>query len=365
MEQVQVTVIGAGVIGLAIARELSYHYSDIVVLEKNDHFGGETSSRNSEVIHSGIYYPQGSLKARLCVEGARLLYDYCQTHKIPHQRLGKLIVATNDSEVGQIQELYRKGCGNGVTNLTIVEAKQILEWEPNVPGVLALWSPDTGIINSHALMDRYYHEANQAGVVFAFNTECKSITRRAQGYEIIAGDDAYQFQSRIVINSAGLHSDHIAQLAGMDVDALSYRLNYCKGDYFSYSGKSPVHRLIYPVPHENLTGLGVHATLNLGGQLRFGPDTEYVDHLDYTVDARKKAAFYKSACKIITGLDESRLTPDMAGIRPKLKGPGVRDFIIRNESANGLPNFINLIGIESPGLTASLAIARHVREIVM
>ena len=364
MEKTQVTIIGAGVIGLAIARELSSQFSDIIVLEKNDHFGRETSSRNSEVIHSGIYYPKDSLKARLCVEGARLLYDYCHSRNIPHQKLGKLIVATTAAEIGQVQALYEKGCRNGVEHLAIVDAKQIQAWEPRVPGLKALWSPNTGILNSHALMDSYYREATKAGVMFAFNSEAKRITRHGNDYEIVAGDDEYHFLSRIVINAAGLHSDHVAALAGLDVDALGYRLHYCKGDYFSYTGASPVRRLIYPVPHENLTGLGVHATLDLGGRLRFGPDTEYVDRLEYTVDERKKAVFYKSACKIITGLEESRFTPDMAGIRPKLKGEGVMDFIIRHETANGLPNFINLIGMESPGLTASLAVARHVRSLL-
>lgn len=364
MEQVQVTIIGAGVIGLAIARELSAHFSDIIVLEKNDHFGRETSSRNSEVIHSGIYYPKGSLKARLCVEGARMLYDYCQSRDIPHNRIGKLIVATHEAEVAQVHSLYDKGRNNHVANLSIVDARQVHEWEPHVHAVSALWSPDTGIINSHAFMESTYREASKAGVLFAFNSEAKSIISRDNGYEISSGNDDYRFFSRIVINSAGLHSDHVAQLAGLDIDALGYRLHYCKGNYFGYSGKSPVNRLIYPVPHENLTGLGVHATLNLGGQLRFGPDTEFVDRLEYTVDDGKRDTFYKSACKIIEGLDESRLVPDMAGIRPKLRGPGVADFIIREESANGLPGFINLIGMESPGLTASLAIARHVRAMV-
>lgn len=364
MEKVQVTIIGAGVIGLALARELADHYADIIVLEKNDHFGRETSSRNSEVIHSGIYYPKDSLKARLCIEGARLLYDYCQAKNIPHQRPGKLIVAASEDEVGQVLALYDKGIANGVADLSIVDADRIQEWEPHVPGIAALWAPNTGIINSHALMDRYYREATEAGVLFAFNSEVRSIQRRVTDYEIMAGDDDYRFLSRIVINSAGLYSDHVAALTGLDIDALGYRLQYCKGDYFSYSGRSPVQRLIYPVPHDNLTGLGVHATLNLGGQLRFGPDTEFVDRLDYTVDERKKDSFYRAACKIIAGLDPSRMMPDMAGIRPKLKGPGVRDFIIRNEAANGLPDFINLIGMESPGLTASQAIARHVRELI-
>jgi len=364
MDKVQVTIVGAGVIGLALAKELSAHYGDIIVLEKNAHFGRETSSRNSEVIHSGIYYPKDSLKARLCVEGAGLLYDYCQSNNIPHQRLGKLIVATTGDEVGQVRALYEKGNANGVNDLSIVDARQIQEWEPHVPGIMALWSANTGIVNSHRLMERYYREATEAGALFAFNSEAKCITRHGNDYEIVSGEDEYRFLSRIVINAAGLYSDHVAALVGLDVDALGYRLQYCKGDYFSYSGNSPVRRLIYPVPHENLTGLGVHATLNLGGQLRFGPDTEFVDRLDYTVDERKKEAFFKSACKIITGLESSRFMPDMAGIRPKLKGPGVRDFIIRNETANGLPNFINLIGMESPGLTASLAIARYVKTLI-
>ncbi len=364
METVDVTIIGAGVIGLAIARELSSHYTDIVVLEKNDRFGRETSSRNSEVIHSGIYYPEGSLKARLCVEGAALLYDYCLARDIPHSRIGKLIVATSEHEVVKLHTLYAKGRANGVRHLALVDAAQIQEWEPGVPAIKALWSPDTGIINSHVLMENYYHEASQSGVLFAFNSEVKAITCHDLGYEIVSGEDDYTFQSRIVINAAGLHSDHIAQLAGLDVDALGYRLHYCKGDYFSYSGISPVHRLIYPVPHEDLTGLGVHATLDLGGRLRFGPDTEFVDRLDYTIDDRKRETFFTSACKIIRGLDASRFSPDMAGIRPKLKKPGVADFIIQQETGNGLPNFINLIGMESPGLTASMAIARHVREIL-
>ncbi|MEI6168810.1 MAG: NAD(P)/FAD-dependent oxidoreductase [bacterium] len=364
MDKTEVTIIGAGVIGLAIARELSSQFSDIIVLEKNDHFGRETSSRNSEVIHSGIYYPKDSLKARLCVEGAALLYDYCQAHAIPHQKLGKLIVATTEQEVGQVQALYQKGRDNGVEHLSIIDAKQIQAWEPRVPGIKALWAPNTGILNSHALMDSYYREATKAGVLFAFKSEAKHITRHGNDYEIVAGDDEYRFQSRIVINAAGLHSDHVAGLTRLDVDALGYRLHYCKGDYFYYTGAAPIHRLIYPVPHKDLTGLGVHATLDLGGRMRFGPDTEYVDRLDYTVDERKQGAFYQSACKIITGLEESRLMPDMAGIRPKLKGSGVMDFIIRHEAANGLPNFINLIGMESPGLTASLAIARHVRRLL-
>ena len=364
MEQVQVTIIGAGVIGLAIARELSSRFSDIIVLEKNDHFGRETSSRNSEVIHSGIYYPKGSLKARLCVEGAALLYDYCRAREIPHQRLGKLIVATNESEVPQVHALLEKGRQNGVADLTLVDARQIHDWEPHVRGVAGLWAPNTGILNSHALMDSFYREASKAGVLFAFNSEARSITPCAGGYEICSGPDEYRFQSWRVINAAGLQCDQVAQMAGLDIDTLGYRLHYCKGDYFGYAGNSPVGRLVYPVPHEHLTGLGVHATLNLGGQLRFGPDTEFVDRLEYTVDAGKRDAFFRSACKIIDGLDEVRLMPDMAGIRPKLKGPGVRDFIIQEESANGLPGLINLIGMESPGLTSCLAIARHLRQMI-
>lgn len=366
MDKVNITIIGAGVIGLAIAAELSQEYDEIVMLEKHDKFGQETSSRNSEVIHSGIYYPSDSLKARLCVEGAELLYAYCERHSIPHSRLGKLIVAVNEDEERQLIELYNTGIQNGLKKLTFIDKNKIAEVEPNINAISALYSPNTGIIDSHSLMESLYKTATASGVLFSFGSDVNLIKKKKAGYLIGIKNDDYKFISKVVINSAGLYSDHIAELAGIDVDSAGYRLKYCKGSYFSYAKKSPVKMLIYPVPLEELVGLGVHATLDLGGRLRFGPDTEYIDAIDYKVDVDKRDIFYKGASKIINGLEREAFVPDMAGIRPKLSGKNekARDFVIKDEAEKGLQGLINLIGIESPGLTACLAIANLVAAMV-
>ncbi|MBF0608896.1 MAG: NAD(P)/FAD-dependent oxidoreductase [Candidatus Magnetobacterium sp. LHC-1] len=362
MDRVNVTIIGAGVIGLAIAAELSGEFDDILVIERNDDFGREISSRNSEVIHSGIYYPTGSLKGTLCVEGADLLYRYCRQHSIAHRRIGKLIVATDESEISPLEELYRRGRDNGVSDLTILDADEVARMEANVNAVRALFSPNTGIIDSHGLMKRLWTVAQGQGVTFSFNEEVVSIQRQTDGYVVGIRSEGYRFLSGVVINAAGLCSDQIADMVGIAVDPAEYRLHYCKGSYFSYARRSPVERLIYPVPEKNLKGLGVHATLDMAGRLRFGPDTEYVDDIDYTVDASKKYRFYEGACKIIRGIDKDALVADMAGVRPKIKGEGVKDFLIHHETNRGLEGFINLVGIESPGLTACLAIASRVRK---
>lgn len=364
MDKVNITIIGAGVVGLAIAAELSKQYDEIVVLEKHDKFGQETSSRNSEVIHSGIYYPTGSLKAKLCVEGAEMLYAYCERNSVPYSRLGKLIVAINEEEKRHLAELYNTGIQNGVKNLIFIDKNEIAKIEPNVNAISALYSPNTGIIDSHSLMESFYRTASAADVMFSFGSEVSLIEENENGYMIGIKNDEYKFISRIVINSAGLYSDYIAGLAGIDVDRAGYRLKYYKGSYFSYAKKSPVKMLIYPVPHKDLTGLGTHATLDLGGRLRFGPDVEYVDTLDYKVDVTKRDVFYAGANKIIKYLDKESFVPDMCGIRPKIKGDGIKDFVIKHEIDKGLEGFINLVGIESPGLTACLSIARHVGKIV-
>ncbi len=364
MDEVKITIIGAGVVGLAIAAELSQKYDDIVVLEKHEKFGQETSSRHSEVIHSGIYYPPNSLKAELCVKGAKLLYEYCEKHSIPHSRLGKLIVASNESEVTDLQEIYNTGIQNGVKELTLIKKDEINKMEPNVNAVAALYSLNTGIIDSHSLMSHLHGVANSSGVMFSFNTEVDSIQKQKNGYVIGIKNDSYKFVSSIIINSAGLSADYIAAMAGIDIDKAGYRLSHCKGSYFSYSRKSPVKMLVYPVPHKDLSGLGIHATLDLSGRLRFGPDTEYVDAIDYKVDAGKRDIFYESAKKYIKGLDKESLNPDMAGIRPKIKGEGIKDFVIKHEIDRGMEGFINLTGIESPGLTASLSIAKYVKNII-
>jgi L-2-hydroxyglutarate oxidase LhgO len=366
METVRITIIGAGVVGLAIAAGLSKKHDNIILLERHEKFGRETSSRNSEVIHSGIYYPTDSLKAKLCIEGRALIYKYCEKNSVPCLKTGKLITASEQSQIAKLEELIKQGTQNGVDNLRILGKDEIHKIEPEVNAVAALHSPDTGIVDSHSLMRDLFKEAESSGVTFSFGTEINQIDMDKEGYILGIKDDDYKFRSRVVINSAGLSSGYIAGLAGLDVDAAGYRLKYCKGSYFSYAKKSPVNMLVYPVPHKDLTGLGVHATLDMGKRLRFGPDTEYVDSLDYTVDAGKRDVFYENASGIIKGLDKESFVPDMAGIRPKLQGPGekTKDFVIAEETAKGFPGLINLIGIESPGLTASLSIAEMVGDIV-
>ncbi len=366
MDEVDVTIIGAGVVGLAVAAELSHLRRTIVVLEKAETYGQETSSRNSGVIHSGIYYPTGSLKARLCIEGAGLLYDICRTGRVPHLRTGKLIVAADQSELAGLEALFETGTRNGLRNMSIIGKDEIRKIEPAVIARAGIHLSDTGIIDAHALMKRFYQEAAANQVLFAFNSSVDRLEKERDAFSIRVRQEQYRFSSRVVINCAGLASDRIAAMAGLDVDKLGYRLRYCKGSYFSYAKPSPVRMLVYPLPHDALTGLGVHATLDLGGRLRFGPDAEYINAVSYSVDAARRDLFFESAKRIIWGLEKTAFLPDMAGIRPKLQGPGepVRDFIIANETVNGLPGLINLIGIESPGLTAAPAIARLVSGIV-
>lgn len=364
MDEVNITIIGAGVVGLAIASELSQKFENIVVLEKHNTFGQETSSRNSEVIHSGIYYPEGSLKAILCVEGARQLYKICKQYSIPHRRLGKLIVAAEQTDIKTLEELLNKGLKNNVKNLSIIDRSDINKIERNTTAIAALYSPNTGIIDSHSLMKHFFNVAKDKRVLFAFNVEVNRLNKEKDGFVVCVKQDDYQFKSKMVINCAGLSSDCIAELLGIDIQKSGYKLKYCKGSYFAYDKKSPIKMLVYPVPRDDLTGLGIHATLDLGGRLRFGPDVEYVDFEDYKVDACKKELFYNSAVKIIKNLDREAFIPDMAGIRPKIRGDGIKDFVIKHEIGKDLVGFINLIGIESPGLTASPAIAKMVTNIV-
>jgi len=353
-------------IGLAIAAELSAQYRDIVVLEKHESYGRETSSRNSEVIHSGIYYPEGSLKSLLCREGAEHLYNLCGTFGIPHKKPGKVIIATAPEELATLEEVFRKGMANQVPDLVMLDGNDLRRLEPHTNGIAAVYSPRTGIVDSHALMTHLYNTARDRGATFAFNSELDWLSRASDHFVVGVKEGQYRFRSRIVINAAGLRSDHVAGLAGLNADKLGYRIRFCKGSYFCYQKPSPVNMLVYPVPHEELVGLGVHATLDMGMRLRFGPDVEYVSDLDYRVVEEKQDIFFAGAAKIIPGLDRDAFSPDMAGIRPKLQGPGekTRDFVISEESGNGMPGLVNLIGIESPGLTASLAIAKKVAEMV-
>lgn len=361
MEKTGITIIGAGVVGLAIAAELSKKYKDIVLLEKESFFGQGISSRNSEIIHAGIYYPEDSLKAKLCVEGNKLLYQFCLDNNIPHKQLGKLIVAEDDNEVEQLQELKKKAVRNGVNDLSWLDERQIKEIEPAVRACAALFSPSTGIIDTHSLMKCLEQKAKQQEVLISYRSEVTNIRRVDGGYEVeINSED--KIVTQILINSAGLFSDKLAAMAGLDIDKLKYRLHYCKGEYFSYRKPSFLKHLVYPVPEVDIKSLGIHSVIDLAGGLKFGPSAEYVDELDYQVDPSNAVQFHAAISRMFPQVRREDLHPDQAGIRPKLQGSGegFRDFVIKEESNNGYSGLINLIGIESPGLTACLAIARHV-----
>ncbi|MBD3246219.1 MAG: FAD-dependent oxidoreductase [Candidatus Omnitrophica bacterium] len=363
MDEVQVTIIGAGVVGLAVARALAAARCEAVVLERHGSFGQETSSRNSEVVHAGIYYPPGSRKARFCVQGARMLYEYCARRAIACVPVGKLIVACG-RELNDLYETFETAKANGAQHMRLLEKKEISTLEPSLHGDAAIFSPRTGIVDSHSLMKAFFAEAKENGVLFSFGTEVNRIEKTSRGFLIGFADDSYCFRSRVVVNSGGLFAEQNSRVAGIDTAAYGYDLRYSKGSYFSYSGVSPVSRLVYPVPSRDLEGLGIHATVNLAGALRFGPDTEEVKEIDYDVSCRKRELFYDRSRKMIRGLDIEKFHPDTAGIRPKRKGKGFQDFVIQEESAKQLDGLITLLGIESPGLTASLAIGERVRHMV-
>ncbi len=370
MYQADITIIGAGVVGLAIAAHVASEDREVYVLEKNETFGLEASSRQSGVIHSGIYYPEGSLKAKMCIAGNTILYELCERYGIGHRRVGKLIVATSDGEAGELPILLERGRNNGVKGLRILSKREMKELEPDVEGVAAILSPSTGIIDSYALMQYFIAKAQGRGVQIAYQTKVVGIEKAAGGYRVTVedGGGGFSFTTRIVINCAGLYCDKVAELAGIDTVEAGYSLHYCKGEYFSVgSGKSRlVKRLIYPVPPAKVTGVGIHVTFDLEGRMRLGPSIEYVDSIDYAVDSRHKQLFYDSVRRFLPSIEYDDLEPEMAGIRPKLQRPGedIKDFVIRDESDKGLPGFINLIGIESPGLTAAPAIAGYVCNLV-
>ncbi len=354
-----ITIIGAGVIGLAIAAELADHKLNIYILEKNETHGMEISSRNSEVVHAGIYYPSGSLKASLCVEGREKLYETCLKNNIPHHKIGKLIIATAEKELATIERLREAAKQNGVP-VSLLGRQQIRKMEPNIKAMGALHSPETGIISAHALMDYYLRTARMKGAEIVYGTNVTGIERISKGYKIATVNregDRFEFDTERAVNAAGLNADRIAAMIGKD-----YQLHYCKGDYFSIVNvkKSTVQRLIYPVPEENHVGLGVHLTVDLTGRMKLGPDATYIDRTEnYQVDTAKREKFYESAVRFLPFIRKEDIAPDMSGIRPKLQGPGerFRDFVIRED----LPGFVNLVGIESPGLTAAPAIAAYVK----
>lgn len=367
----KICIIGAGVVGLAMAAKLSGEYENVIVVEKHKKFGQETSSRNSEVIHSGVYYPKDSLKAKLCVAGREMLYQYCEAHEIAHNRCGKLIVATDANEAKMLKAILWQSKINGVHDGRIITKEEIIKLEPNVNAFEAIHFPSTGIIDSHGLMKQLETESLINGAQIAYGNEVVKIEKIRGSYSLTVSEDQesdFEFTSEVVINASGLDAFAVSSMIGLDRE--QYRIYFWKGEYFAIgNGKNKlINALIYPVPNRNITGLGVHATIDLNGGVKLGPNAIYQlqNNRDYTVSSDHKSEFFESARKFLPFLELADLQPDQAGLRPKLQKPGdpVSDFIIKNEGANGFPNFINLIGIESPGLTACLAIADHVSQII-
>jgi L-2-hydroxyglutarate oxidase LhgO len=370
MEKVDVIIIGAGVVGLAIASEITSNDREVYVLEKEANYGLETSSRNSEVIHAGIYYPKGSLKAKLCVQGNPMIYKICKDNGVAYKKTGKLIVATKEDDIKELENLLRQGEENGVRNLEMIDEETMHEFEPLVKGVAAMYSPLTGIIDAHGLMNFFYQQiCKNSGIdPLVRSTEVIGLTQKRDGYIVhTKGLESYSIKTKLVINSAGLYADKIAKMAGMDIDKEKYRIHWCKGDYFSLAGKPPVTMLVYPAPPKDLYQgwLGIHTVPDLVGRLKFGPNAYYVNKIDYKVESSKEE-FWKDIKSYLPSVKKGDLYPDISGIRPKLQGPGgpFRDFVIQHEEDKGFSGLISLIGIESPGFTCSPAIAEIVAEMV-
>ncbi|MEO8313445.1 MAG: NAD(P)/FAD-dependent oxidoreductase [Pseudomonadota bacterium] len=366
MDRFEVIVVGAGVVGLAIARRLARDGHAVLIVEAEDAFGTITSARNSEVIHAGIYYPQGSLKAALCVRGRELLYEYCSSRGIPHRRTGKWIVATRESQVPELEAIARKAELNGVHDLRPLESAEAANEEPQLRSVAGLVSPSTGIIDSHAYMLSLLGEAEDAGALLALRTRLMRARIGDNGIEAsFDGDESPTIAARWLINSAGLDAPDVAARIEGFPQSHCRRAYYAKGNYFSLSGPTPFKRLIYPIPEPG--GLGVHVTLDMAGRARFGPDVEWVDRPHYMVDPDRAKRFYPVIRSYWPGLPDGALVPAYAGVRPKICGPAepAADFTLEGPAAHGVPGVINLLGIESPGLTASLALAERVADIVV
>jgi L-2-hydroxyglutarate oxidase LhgO len=360
-EAVECVVVGAGIVGLAVARALALQGHEVLVLEKERWVGSDTSSRNSEVIHAGLYYPKNSLKARFCVEGKHRLYAYCAERGVPHKRLGKLVVATKDEEVPILQGLDAKARGNGVADLEWLDAPAARALESALHCVGAYRSPSTGIVDSHALMLAFEADAEAAGAMVVLRAPVVEGRVTDRGFALeVGGDEPMALECRLLVNSAGLYAPRLARrIAGLPPASIP-RDYYCRGVYFTLSGRAPFRHLVYPVPEA--AGLGVHLTLDMGGQAKFGPDTEWIDGVDYTVDPRRGDRFYAAIRTYWPGLPDGALQPGYAGIRPKISAPGepAADFVVQGPAEHGVPGLVNLYGIESPGITASLALADHV-----
>lgn len=354
MDHVDCVVVGAGVVGLAIAASLAQAGREVLVLEQHDLIGSETSSRNSEVIHAGIYYPTGSLKAQLCVAGKKLLYDHCDEFNVPYQRCGKVIVAVQDHQVGIVQDYAEHAQANGVHDLAWLNAEQVVELEPEVVAVAGILSPSTGIVDSHAFMLSLQGILEGSGGMIAFNTKVVSC-RREHNVVVLESND-FTLSTDWLINSAGFSAPALASQLGMEVQ--SY---FAKGHYYAYGGRPPFSHLVYPVAEPG--GLGVHVTLDLAGQVKFGPDVRWQEDLDYSFDESHFDDFLRAIAHYYPAVEPTRLHPGYTGIRPKIApaNTGFQDFVIATQDTHGVPGCIHLLGIESPGLTSSLAIAERVQ----
>ncbi len=361
MDRVDAVVVGAGIMGLAVARALATAGREVVILESEDAIGTHTSSRNSEVIHAGIYYPRGSLKARACVEGRERLYAYCAERGVPHSRCGKLIVATDSTQLEELEGIRRRAHANGVTDVVRLSPARARALEPELHCVSALHSPSTGIVDSHALMLAFLADAERAGAMLAMKSPLAKCVVRTDGIELhVAGEEP--ILAAQVVNSAGLRAPSLARRIEGYPAVLAPPELYAKGNYYTLAMRPPFSRLVYPVPEPG--GLGVHVTLDLGGQARFGPDVEWVDRIDYTVDPGRAERFYPAIRRYWPGLPDGALEPGYAGIRPKISGKDApaADFVVQGPDEHGVPGLVNLFGIESPGLTASLPLADAVLE---
>jgi L-2-hydroxyglutarate oxidase LhgO len=368
LDRVHGVVVGAGVVGLAVARALALSPRgagrDWLVLESESAIGTGTSSRNSEVIHAGIYYPQGSLKARWCVRGKHLLYDYAAQRGVAHRRCGKLIVATHEAQVAQLQAIRAKAAANGVDDLRLLTAVEARQMEPELQCLAALHSPSTGIVDSHAYMLALQGDFENAGGMVAYQSALQGVRITPQGYELRTADGT-ELACDVLVIASGLNAPDLTRaIEGLDTAPVPAAF-YCKGNYFTLSGRSPFSRLIYPVPEA--AGLGVHLTIDLGGQAKFGPDVQWTDRADdLVVDPRRGDAFYAEVRKYWPGLQDGALIPGYAGMRPKLNPPdqAAADFMLHGPAQHGHAGLVSLMGIESPGLTSALAIGEAVVEAV-
>jgi len=367
-ERLDCVVVGAGVVGLAIGRALALAGREVIVLEAESQIGMHSSSRNSEVIHAGIYYPEDSLKARLCVQGKEALYNYCARRGVAHQRIGKLIVATDDDDLAKLHAIEQQARKNGVEDLTFVTAEEMNKIEPQVVSIGALLSPSTGIVDSHELMSALQAEFEGQGGVVVRNSRVRNVKVVNDGLAFDVGDEP--FKCKTLVNSAGLWATELAVTIGIDrpqggpPQESIPDLYLAKGHYFAYQGKSPFSHLIYPVPSGG--GLGIHATNDLAGTARFGPDVTWADEVDYGFDESCKPEFVTAIRRYFPALDADKLAPAYTGVRPKLHGPGEApaDFVIEGQAEHGVRGLVNLFGIESPGLTSSLAIGEYVTALL-